>query len=193
MTDMAREKYGDFLLPPGIRPALFSKIIPVNGYRTMLTDDFALLGFQISASKEKIIGLIVDLMSLTGKRPDVRFEVETTSPGIIFLYVRKGIERIVLESHIYEIEEILLGNGFISINIQNRRGTTRIYLDSHKVINIFTNRPSSTVEILKRNGIPHIPKIKFIYEENGHSHLCPKELMEGFLSFAQRIEAEEER
>ena len=186
-SHMEKDRYGDFLLTPAIRPAISPKIIPVNGYRVAYNT--GMLKFQISASREKIIGLFISLMKLTGKRPDVFLEVSNyNEERIVSSYLREGMERIVLESHIYGIEEILLGNGFVSIGI--RGSTTEVCLDSHKLISVYTNRPASTARIIKRNGIPYIPSLEFFCEEAGHFHADFEGLMEGFLSFAREIEAE---
>ena len=109
-------RYGDFTLTDAIRPSYDLAVVPRAGYR----HDWYLdreSGSRIpvlmaSASREDLFDLFMDLLDPLGEQPDVVLETshDRGAESHTDLY-RESIDMPVLQSTLYDFEDILLDAG----------------------------------------------------------------------------------
>ena len=169
------DRYGDFLLTGAVRPSYNLEVVPTAGYRHDVyrdeenrTDVPVLMG---AASREHLMDIFMELIEQLGPTVDVVLE---TSHGHragqhTDLY-REHIDMPILQSTLWDFEDLLLNDGCTGIAVLNPKLPQEIQLDEHKLLIAYGSNLSAYEEILDAQQIPCREEIRFITEaEHVHS------------------------
>ncbi len=184
-------RYGDFTLTDAIRPSYDLEVVPRTGYR----HDWYLdreSGSRIpvimaSASREDLFDLFMDLLDPLGEQPDVVLETshDRDSSSHKDLY-RENIDMPVLQSTLYDFEDLLLDDGCSGIAVLNPQRPMEVQLDEHKLIIIYGNDHSEFEEVFARYGIDCVEDMRFITEAE-HVHSSSEEYIDRFEQLRYRL------
>ena len=195
-------RYGDFILTEAVFPSYDLKVIPKTGMRHdtyydgqkgRIADGISVV--VISASREYLFELFMELVGLFRKTVDVVLEsfygLENDRNCLEFL--REKIDLVVLESILWDFEDLLLRDGLSGISIFGSNTSLEVQFDNHKLLVIYNWREARDrlLKILKRYNIPKDPTIKFITEAE-HVHQSSEEMKAKFEELKRRIGADGE-
>lgn len=190
-THMNVARYGDFTLTDAIRPSYDLAVVPRAGYR----HDWYLdreSGTRIpvlmaAASREDLFDVFMDLIDPLGEQPDVVLETshDREQEQHSDLY-RENIDMPVLQSTLYDFEDILLDDGCTGIAVLNPQRPMEVQLDEHKLIIIYSHDHSEFEEVLQRYGIPCVEDMKFLTEAE-HVHSSSEECVDKFQQLRYRL------
>lgn len=188
---MSVARYGDFTLTDAIRPAYDLEVVPKNGYR----HDWYLdreSGSRIpvimaSCSREDLFDLFMDLLDPLGDQPDVVLETshDRDAEAHTDLY-REHIDMPVLQSTLYDFEDLLLDDGCTGLAVLNPRQPMEVQLDEHKLIIIYGNDHSEFEDVFARYGVKCIEDMRFITEAE-HIHSSSEEYIDRFEQLRYRL------
>lgn len=168
-------RYGAFDLTDAVRPSYDLQVVPRQGFRHDAYVDpkssTKIPVIMASATRERLFDLFVDLLQPLGECVDVVLETSHhgSSDGHQDLY-REHIDMPVLQSILYDFEEMLLNDGCAGIAVLNPAKRQEIQFDEHKMLIIYGSPLSQFEEILIRHDVYPDKDIKFITEaEHVHS------------------------
>ncbi|MDO4551363.1 MAG: hypothetical protein Q4C96_08960 [Planctomycetia bacterium] len=185
-----RSKYGKFFLPQAIRPSFDLQIIPQEGYRhKKYLDEITEKTFPMlcaAISEERLMNVCFEMLDILGSTANV--VLETSHPGILkqknfHYYFREEIDIPVLKSILLDYEELLLGDGCMSLAIIDNRHFQEIHLDEHKLLIIYTENPEYFQQILHNHAIYALPNLSFITDAE-HVHVTRDKYFEVFQQLA---------
>lgn len=190
-------QYGDFVLTDGISPTPRLQVIPKTGcrldcYRDNQGGRWPVI--IISASKEVLFELFMDLIGLFGRRMvDVALETSHNTEAMKHddLFT-EDTDITVLKSTLWDFEELLVNDGCAGIAVMDVKNLFEIQLNEHKNIVIY-NWPlvkKKLRRILKRYGIKKDANIKFI-SEGEHIHASCDDFERQFEKLKQVLGAED--
>ncbi|MGE3804522.1 MAG: hypothetical protein AB7K24_07605 [Gemmataceae bacterium] len=187
------KRYGDFELTDAIRPAPEAKLVPKQGYRLGSYRD-AEIGFQVpvlaaAVSRDRLFNVFLEMIDPLGPVVDVVLESshESTTGGHRD-YIRTGIDLPVLESNLWEFEELLLNDGCTGIAVISTARPQEIQFDEHKLLVAYAREPHELVAILEDNGIARDDKLKLISEAE-HLHTTEPRYESAFHELCNRLGA----
>jgi hypothetical protein len=165
--------YGEFLLTDAVRPSF--GLVPREGYRRDVYRDpesgneMPVLAASVSA--ERLFEIFMDLLEPLGEVVDVVMESSHESePGEHADLYREHIDTVILKSHLYDYEELLLNDGCTGIAALNPHGPMEVQFDEHKLLFVYAHDLEPFEEILLQHGMVRDDSIKFISEaEHLHS------------------------
>lgn len=184
-------RYGDFTLTDAIRPSYDLEVIPAAGYRHdwyMDRDSGTRIPvLMAAASREVLFDLFLDLLDPLGEQPDVVLETshDRTAESHTDLY-RENIDMPVLQSTLYDFEDILLDDGCTGIAVLNPQRPLEVQLDEHKLIVIYGNDHSAFEDVFAQYGVPCVEDLRFITEAE-HVHSSSEEYIDRFEQFRYRL------
>jgi hypothetical protein len=168
------DRYGDFVLTEAIRPSLDLQVVPRQGYRLDVYRD-ARAGLRIpvlaaALSRECLFECFLALLEPLGEVVDVVVETshDRADTGHHDLY-REHIDRMVLESHFCEFEELLLNDGCTGVAVIGTEGPLEVQFDEHKLLIVYAHDLTPFQRILEEAGIPRDDRLKLI-TEGEHLH-----------------------
>ena len=167
--------YGDFQLTQAVRPAFDLKVQPTEGYRNERYHDqdtgTSIPVVMAAASKEKLFPLFMDLIEKLGPVVDVVLESshEDGEGGHRDFY-RESIDMSVLQSALYDFEDLLLNDGCTGIAVLNPGQPQEVQFEEHKLLIIYGSPLEHFEFMLEKAGVSADPKMGFITEaEHVHS------------------------
>ncbi len=171
---LARSRYGRFTLTAAIRPGWRLDIMPEEGYRFDAYSDprtgTRLPAIVASVSSERLFDTFLSLLEPLGDVCDVVLETshsnDVSGHGD---HVREGMERLVLESMLWDFEELLLDDGCTGIAVMHPELPMEVQLDEHKLIVVYAPSRAPFEAILDSVGIPRNDSIRFI-SQGEHLH-----------------------
>ena len=132
---LAVERYGQFTLPPAIRPSLDLQVVPEEGYRIDVFDDGAgdpLPMLMAAVSQERLWDVFCDLLGEFGPTVDVILEShhhrqrpDQHPQG----FLREHIDLPVLSSYLADFQELLMGDGCLGLAVVDPRGPAEIQFE----------------------------------------------------------------
>jgi hypothetical protein len=148
--------------------------MPEEGYRFDAYSDprtgTRLPAIVASVSSERLFDTFLSLLEPLGDVCDVVLETshsnDTSGHGD---HVREGMERLVLESTLWDFEELLLDDGCTGIAVMHPELPMEVQLDEHKLIVVYAPSRSPFEAILDSMGIPRNDSIRFI-SQGEHLH-----------------------
>jgi len=168
-------RYGDFTLTDAVRPSYDLQVIPQDGYRhDTYRDEQSGVNvpvLMISASKEKLFELFLDLLDPLGPTVDVVLETSHSSGkgGHKDLY-RECMDMPVLKSMLYDYEEMLTNDGCCGIAVLNPSIPQEVQFDEHKLLIVYGKELSAFEAVLRERELHRDDAMKFITEaEHVHS------------------------
>jgi len=169
------QRYGSFCLTDAVRPSYDLQVVPQQGFRRdMYRDEETRVQVPVimgSASKEVLFELFMELLESLGSEVDVVLETshDQSSGGHVDLY-REHIDMPVLESILWEYEDMLLNDGCTGLAVINPSVPQEVQFDEHKMLIVYGDPLTSFESILASRDVPHLPDMKFITEaEHVHS------------------------
>lgn len=179
------KRYSSFTLTDAIAPSYDLSVIPQQGFKRVYYNKEKISAplLIISASKEILFDLFMELISLMGrKRIGVVLDTSHNSEDENHVnLVNESTDTIVLKSNLWDFEEYLLADGYLAIAVVRWDDHLELQLDPHKVLLMYNWEiiEHKLLAVLKKYNIPEIPDMKFIYEAE-HIHSTSDELFERF-------------
>jgi hypothetical protein len=189
---LARSRYGRFTLTEAIRPGWQLDVVPQAGFRYDAYIDprtGARMPAVIAAvSGEDLFATFLDLLEPLGDSCDVVLESSHESTADRREHTREGVERLVLESMLWEYEDLLLNDGCTSIAVMHPELSLEVQLDEHKLLVVYAQSRLPFERILKARGIERNDRIRFI-SQGEHLHTSHARHARQFDELAGRLGA----
>jgi len=190
---LARRRYGRFTLTEAIRPGWPLALVPRAGYRH---DGFVdpqghrLPALVAAVTSEALFDTFLDLIEPIGEVCDVILETaHDRSPGDHVDLVRHGIERTVLESVLWDFDDILLDDGCTGIAVMHPERPIEVQFDAHKLLVVYADDITPFEDVLRARGVPADESIRFLFQED-HVHTSHTGFARRFEALADRLAAE---
>lgn len=168
-------RYGDFLLSDAVRPSYNLEVVPRTGYRHewyVDQDSGARIPvLMASVTRERLFETFLSLIDTLGDCVDVVLETShDKSNGQHTDLYREQIDTPVLQSILYDFEDLLIDDGCCGIAILNPRIPMEVQLDEHKLMFVYGKDNLDYEQALLTNGVKCMENMKFITEaEHVHS------------------------
>ncbi len=187
--DVAR--YGDFILTDAVRPAYSLDVVPQTGYRHEWYVDkdsgTRIPVLMASVSRECLFDTFLSLLDPLGETVDVVLETSHTgSSGNHTDLYREHIDLSVLQSTLYDFEEMLLDDGCCGIAVLNPRKPMEVQLDEHKLLFVYGHDNDDHENAFDRNAVNVNEDLRFITEAE-HVHSSRDEFKERFEQLCYRL------
>jgi hypothetical protein len=170
---MARSQYGLFQLTEAIRPGWRLDIVPQAGYRHDAYVDpqsgARLPAVVAAVSAEKLFETFLELLEPLGDELDVVLESSHDEAAGVREFSREGVERLVLESLLWEFEDLLLNDGCTAIAVMHPEQSLEVQLDEHKLLVIYASARQPFERILRDRGLVRDDRIRFV-SQGEHMH-----------------------
>ena len=181
---MGIAKYGDFMLTDAVRPSYNLEIVPRTGYRHewyVDQDSGARIPvLMASVSREKLFDAFLSLLDPLGETVDVVLETShDKSNGQHTDLYREQIDMPVLQSILYDYEDLLLDDGCCGIAILNPRKPMEVQLDEHKLMFVYGHENTDYEAALRDNAVRCVENLRFITEAE-HVHSSSDEYQQRF-------------
>lgn len=189
-------RYGEYTLTEAIRPSFDLQVMPQSGYRHDVYRDketgVDIPVIMVSASRETLMDLFIDLLAPLGDDVDVVLETshERTARGHDDLY-REHIDSPVLKSTLYDFEDVLLDDGCAGIAVLNPHIPLEVQFDEHKLLILYGQDLSEFEAVLEQTGIPCLEEMKFITEAE-HVHSSSDQLARRFEQLQYQLGLDEQ-
>lgn len=174
-SHMSVARYGDFLLSDAVRPSYNLEVVPRTGYRHewyVDQDSGARIPvLMASVTRERLFETFLSLIDTLGDCVDVVLETShDKSNGQHTDLYREQIDTPVLQSILYDFEDLLIDDGCCGIAILNPRIPMEVQLDEHKLMFVYGKDNLDYEQALLTNGVKCMENMKFITEaEHVHS------------------------
>ena len=195
---LARRRYGRFTLTEAVRPSWQLEVVPQAGYRFDSYSD-ARTGARLPAviaavSSERLFDTFLALLEPLGEVCDVVLETSHGAPASGPATARReatreGIERLVLESVLWDFEDLLLNDGCTGIAIMHPELPLEVQLDEHKLLIVYATDRTPFERILAGRGIARNDRMRFI-SQGEHLHTSHTRFVDLFAEMAGSLGAE---
>lgn len=190
---LARRRYGHFTLTEAIRPAWQLGIIPEAGYRHDSYND-PVTGENLPAvvaavSSERLFDTFLQLIESLGDTCDVVLESSHEHKNNPKEYRREGIERILLESQLWNFEDLLLNDGCTSIAVLHSEEPFEVQLDEHKLLIAYGPAMHTFEQILREQGVRQKKNLRVI-SQGDHMHTSTNHYMTQFEDLVSHLHAD---
>lgn len=181
---MAVARYGDFTLTDAVRPSWELDVVPCTGYRhEWYVDEDSGTRIPVlmaSVTRERLFDTFLSLLDPLGESVDVVLETshDRTSGQHADLY-REQIDMPVLQSILYDYEDLLLDDGCCGIAILNPRTPMEVQLDEHKLLFVYGRDAAEYENAFRDHGVTCQEGMRFITEAE-HVHSSSDEFQRRF-------------
>lgn len=181
---MSVARYGDFTLSDAVRPSYNLEVIPRTGYRHEWYVDqesgARIPVLMASITREKLFDSFMALLDPLGESVDVVLETSHDKTGgqHTDLY-REQIDMPVLQSILYDFEDLLIDDGCCGIAILNPRTPMEVQLDEHKLLFVYGHDNLDYEQALLTHGVKCMETMRFITEAE-HVHSSSDEYQQRF-------------
>ena len=191
---LARRHYGPFTLTDAVRPGWQLDVVPRAGYRHDAWVDprsgSRLPALIAAVSSERLFDTFLRLLEPLGDSLDVVLETTHDRSDTRGEFNREGIERLVLESVLWDFEELLLDDGCMSIAVMHPELQMEVQLDEHKLLVVYAQQRAPFEQILAEQGIERNDRIRYI-SQGEHLHTSHTRFARRFDEIANRLGAGE--
>ena len=189
---LARRQYGAFTLTDAIRPGWQLDVVPRAGYRHDAYLDprtgTRLPAIIASVSSESLFETFLQLLEPLGDTLDVVLETSHEGKDEHRECTREGVERLVLESVLWDFEDVLLDDGCTGIAVMHPDLQLEVQLDEHKLLVVYAHQRAPFERILAEQGIDRNDRIRFI-SQGEHLHTSHTRFATRFEDLATRLGA----
>ncbi len=191
---LARKKYGPFTLTEAVRPGWHSGVVPREGYRFDTYSDphtrARLPAIIAAVSRERLFEAFIELLSPLGDSCEVVLESSHEKHGRDNReYVRESIERLVLESLLWDFEDMLTNDGCSGISIMHPHLPMEVQLDEHKLLIVYAPSRTPFAERLDACGVARNDELQVI-SQGEHLHTSHSRYTKEFNRLRYRLNAE---
>ena len=168
-------RYGHFTLTDAVRPSYSLDVIPQTGYRHEWYVDqnsgTRIPVLMASVTRERLFDAFLSLLDPLGESVDVVLETShAAGNGEHSDLYREHIDLSVLQSILYDFEDMLLNDGCFGIAVLNPRKPMEVQLDEHKLLFVYGADNSEYATALEANEVMADEQMQFITEaEHIHS------------------------
>lgn len=187
---MARSRYGRFTLTEAVRPGWQLDIVPRAGFRHDAYVDpqsgAKMPALVAAASAESLFETFLELLEPLGDDLDV--VLESTHEEAIGLreFTREGVERCVLESLLWEYEDLLLNDGCTGIAVLHPEQSLEVQLDEHKLLVVYAQARQPFERILRGHGLDRDDRLRLI-SQGEHMHTSHARHLREFEELVARL------
>lgn len=189
---LARRHYGPFTLTDAVRPGWQLDVVPRAGYRHDAYVDprsgTRLPALVAAISSENLFETFLQLLEPLGDTLDVVLETSHEHKTNQEDFTREGIERLVLESVLWDFEDLLLDDGCTAIAVMHPELQMEVQLDEHKLLVIYAQQRGPFERILVEQGIDRNDRIRFISQAE-HLHTSHTRFARRFDEMVNRLGA----
>jgi len=191
---LARRRYGRFMLTEAVRPSWQLEVVPQAGYRFDSYSDprtgTRLPALIAAVSSEQLFETFLTLLEPLGDVCDVVLETSHDSLAAPRREVaREGVERLVLESVLWDFEDLLLNDGCTGIAIMHPELSLEVQLEEHKLLVVYATDRAPFERILAERGIERHDRMRFI-SQGEHLHTSHTRFVDLFADMAASLAAE---
>ncbi len=184
-------RYGSFELTDAVRPSYNLEVVPSAGFRhDTYHDDESQADVPVlmaSASRERVMETFIELLQPLGPTVDVVLETSHGRSGgeHTDLY-REHIDMPILQSILWDFEDLLVNDGCTGIAVLNPRLPQEVQLDEHKLMIVYGSDLRAYEGVLIDNYIDCREEMKFITEAE-HVHSTSDRYMQEFEELKMRL------
>lgn len=184
-------RYGDFELTDAIRPSYGLEVVPKQGFRhDVYRDEESRSDVPVlmaAATKSQLLEVFMDLLEPLGPTVDVVLETSHghAGGGHTDLY-REHIDMPILQSILWDFEELLTNDGCTGIAVLNPRMPQEVQLDEHKLLIVYGNELTAYEGILIDQHVDCDEQLRFITEAE-HVHSTTDRFVEEFEELKMRL------
>jgi hypothetical protein len=177
-------RYGDFELSDAVRPSFNLEVVPSSGFRHDVYQDEENRAnvpvLMASVTRGRLMESFMALIEQLGDVVDVVLETShgNQSHGHTDLY-REHIDMPILQSTLWDFEELLLNDGCTGIAVLNPRIPQEVQLDEHKLLIVYGKDLKTYERVLHEGCIPCREDMRFITEAE-HVHSTCERYVEEF-------------
>ncbi len=185
------DRYGDFWLTDAIRPSTHQQVIPRQGYRLETFRDrrqkMEMPVLAAAVSRERLFEVFMDMLPPLGDVVDIVLETshDSNDSGHRDLF-RENIDRPVLQSHLYDFEDLLLHDGCSGIAVMSTNAPIEVQFDEHKLLIVYAKNLRPFERILRGFGIDRDDHLRLI-TEGEHLHNSNSNFANQFEQFCFRL------
>jgi hypothetical protein len=192
---LKRRRYGRFTLTEAVRPGWQLDVVPQEGYRFDAYVDprsgTRLPALIASVSSENLFDTFLKLLEPLGDTVDVVLEGSHGQKpgdrrGRPEEYTREGMERLLLESMLWDFEELLLDDGCTGIAIMHPEESIEVQLDEHKLLIVYAANRMPFERILAEQGLARNDRMRFI-SQGEHLHTSHTRFARGFATLVNTL------
>jgi hypothetical protein len=184
-------RYGDFELSEAVRPSYGLEVVPSAGFRHDVYRDEETKAtvpvLMAAASKPRLMETFIELIAPLGNVVDVVLETShnSQSRGHTDLY-REQIELPILQSILWDFEDLLVNDGCTGIAVLNPRIPQEVQLDEHKLLIVYGSKLTPYEGILIDSHLNCREDMKFITEAE-HVHSTTERYAQEFEELKMRL------
>jgi hypothetical protein len=190
---LARRQYGRFTLTDAVRPGWQLDVVPQAGYRYDSWVDphgaGRLSALAAAVSSEDLFETFIELLEPLGDTVDIVIESSHEEAAGRVERTREGIERLVLESLLWDFEDLLLNDGCTGIAVLHPERSLEVQLDEHKLFVIYAESRLPFERLLRGRGLIRDDRMKFI-SQGEHLHTSHTRYARRFEELTARLGAE---
>ena len=190
---IARRRYGSFTLTDAIRPGWQLDVVPRSGYRHDAWNDphgnTRLPALVAAVSAEDLFETFLELLGPLGDTCDVVLESAHENAAGVVSRTREGVERLVLESLLWEFDDLLLDDGCTGIAVMHPELSMEVQLDEHKLLIVYAPSRLPFERILRARGLGRDDRMRVI-SQGEHVHSSRAGFARRFEELAGRLGAD---
>ena len=178
---LARRRYGRFTLTDAVRPSWQLDVVPQAGYRFDTYVDPsggsklpALVG---AVSSEDLFEAFLGLLEPLGDTVDIVLESSHGDGPTAIEHTREGVERTVLESVLWDFEDLL-----------HPERPIEVQLDEHKLLIVYAHARSPFERVFSNLGLGRDDRMRFI-SQGEHLHTSHERFANRFEELVNRLGA----
>lgn len=190
-THLGVARYGDFTLTDAVRPSYDLKVMPQQGFRhDVYHDDETKASVPVlmaAASSERLFEVFMEMLEPLGGEVDVVLETSHNRDvsGHVDLY-RENIDMPVLQSVLWDYEDMLLNDGCTGIAVLNPSAPQEVQFDEHKLLIVYGNPLDNFERVFAEHNVACDDEMQFITEAE-HVHSSSEEYFEQFEELKMRL------
>jgi hypothetical protein len=184
-------RYGDFELTDAVRPSFGLEVVPTAGFRHDTYRDEETRAtvpvLMAAVTKPRLMETFIDLLAPLGEVVDVVLETSHNqkSRGHTDLY-REQIEMPILQSTLWDFEDLLINDGCTGIAVLNPNIPQEIQLDEHKLLIVYGMNLTPYESALIDGHVDCREDMKFITEAE-HVHSTTERYVQEFEELKLRL------
>jgi len=184
-------RYGKFTLSDAVRPSYDLDVVPSSGFRhDVYRDESSNQNVPVlmaAASKERLFETFMELLDQLGPTVDVVLETshDYSKTGHNDLY-REHIDMPILQSILWDYEEMLLNDGCTGIAVLNPNIPQEVQFDEHKLMIVYGKELQGYERLLLESGLDCRDQMKFITEAE-HVHATNDDYIQQFEELKMRL------
>jgi hypothetical protein len=170
---IARATYGRFTLTEAIRPGWQLDVVPRAGFRHDAYVDPSsgarMPALVAAVSAESLFETFLELLEPLGDTLDVVLESSHEDAVGVREFSREGVERMVLESVLWDFEDLLLNDGCTGIAVLHPEQSLEVQFDEHKLLVVYAQARQPFERILRARGLDRDDRLRFL-SQGEHMH-----------------------